>query len=248
MLDGTAREVLELLAEQPRSPTEVAEELGVSDQTASRHLRQLAADGYAEEERRGRNAHRPDPRRGYKQYRMREFAQVFAGYDGELFEHTSSLTDSSRAVFSVLRVPQERYHAPLLSYLFTPHADRLDLGVIGIVVYGSVARGTAQEDSDIDLLVVYDPEEFAGGYQDTADPVDPNELLVTTFGGANGFTGQEELPVYTEQWFSVSDFTGGLHAGSQFLRNVLDEGIVLYDPEGVIRDARQERAGESVPQ
>ena len=35
MLEGTEREVLELLLERPRSPTEVADELEVSVQTAS---------------------------------------------------------------------------------------------------------------------------------------------------------------------------------------------------------------------
>ncbi|PSQ04210.1 hypothetical protein BRC97_11780 [Halobacteriales archaeon QS_6_71_20] len=61
MIDGTEREVLDLLFDRPRSPTEIAEELGVSVQTASRTLRSLADDGYAAETR-GGSGH------GYKRY------------------------------------------------------------------------------------------------------------------------------------------------------------------------------------
>lgn len=228
MLDGTGRDVLELLLERPRSPTEVAEELGVSVQTASRHLRGLVEQGFAEETRRTEG-------RGYKRYEAREFARVFAAFDGELFEKTLSLSPTERAVLSTLRVPQPEFRPALLTYLFSADPDRIDLDVQAIAVYGSVARGEAQQDSDIDIFVVYD------------DRRDPGEYLVgTTFSTSGPTVAPENKRVISETWYTVSEFRDALAAGSQFLRNVLDEGIVLYDPEEVIRDARQERTGERV--
>lgn len=233
MLEGTEREVLELLLERPRSPTEVADELGVSVQTASRNLKRLVEREFAERTREGGE-------RGYKQYQVQEFARMFAGYDGELLDQTFSLSTEKRTVLSVWQVPQPEFHPILLSYLFTT-VRRLvpsgDMDIAATIVYGSVARGEAKTDSDIDILVVYDY------LKDTDTALNRPSL----HGGGWLDFGDHER-VVSEQWFSREDFHGSLDAGSQFLRNVLDEGIVLYDPEGVIRDAKRERAGERVPQ
>lgn len=233
MLEGTEREVLELLLERPRSPTEVAEELGVSVQTASRNLKQLVEREFAERTREGEG-------RGYKRYRTREFAQVFAGYDGELFEQTVELTETHRAMLSILKVPQSVFHPVLLSYLFSA-MNRQGFGVTAVVVYGSVARGQAEAGSDIDILTIYASE-------DASSVVEPGKVVDTTTVWDGGFIAPDANRVVSETWYSVGELCDALDAGSQFLGNVLDEGIVLYDPEGVIRDARRERAGERVPQ
>jgi DNA-binding transcriptional ArsR family regulator len=238
MLEGTEREVLELLLERPRSPTEVADELEVSVQTASRNLKRLVEQEFAERTRDGGG-------RGYKRYRAREFAQVFAGYDGGLFEKTLSLSAEKRAVLSVWQVPQPEFHSVLLSYLLNTDIDRMDLEPVGFVVYGSVARGDAQLDSDIDLLIIHDPSR--ADLREAGD-MDMNEFLTTSYSMSAGPVDSETVRVISEEWFTVSEFHDALDAGSQFLRNVLNEGIVLYDPEGVIWDAKRERAGERVPQ
>lgn len=236
MLEGTAREVLELVVEQPRSPTEVAEVLDVSVQTASRNLRSLVEQGFAEETREGGG-------RGYKRFRAREFAHVFAGFDGELVDHSIDVSTTHRALLSVLKVPQEELHSVLLSYLFAPDPDRDDIGITGIVLYGSGARGEADAGSDIDLLVIRDPERGEEQYRQLDDP---GEILEKAYIGEHGLVDTGATRVISEQWYTVSDFRESLEAGSQFLRTVLKEGIVLYDPEGVIRDARQGRADERV--
>lgn len=181
--------------------------------------------------------------RGYKRYRAKEFAQVFAGFDGELFEQTLELTETHRAVLSVFKVPQSEFHPVLLSWLFAENDVELSVHAKAIVLYGSVARGQATAESDIDVFVVYDPEfeESEGTHR-----VEVDRSRSGSWWGGPLTSGTER--VVSEEWFTVSEFRDGLDAGSQFLRNVLEEGIVLYDPEGVIRDARQERAGERVSQ
>jgi predicted nucleotidyltransferase/DNA-binding transcriptional ArsR family regulator len=229
MLEGTEREVLKLLLERPHSPTEVADELDVSVQTASRNLKQLVEREFAERTRDGEG-------RGYKRYRVKEFAQVFAGYGGELLDRTLPLTVDKQTVLSVWKVPQPEFHPILLAYIFVPLRTEGETEVSGIIVYGSVARGEASADSDIDLLIVCE------------DKVDTNEIHGKTGEATGGRPPFSNTRVVSEEWFTLSEFHDGLDAGSQFLRNVLDEGIVLYDPEGVIWDAKRERAGERVPQ
>lgn len=230
MPTGTEREVLELLLERPRSPTQVAEELDVSVQTASRNLKKLVDEGLAERQRGDSGGGR-----GYKRYRAREFARLLAGYDGELFEATLDLSAGKRAVLSVWKVPQEEFHPVLLSYLFAGDGARTELDVVGIVVYGSVARGDARPDSDVDILLVYDDGSRAEEYVDT------------TFGTDGSLVDPNAKRVISETWFTRREFEGAAGADSQFLRNALGDGIVLYDPEGVIRDARRRAASEGVP-
>lgn len=52
----------------------------------------------------------------------------------------------------VTTIPQSEYHAPVRAIL-TALETRID-GAIGVVLFGSVARGTADRTSDIDLFVV----------------------------------------------------------------------------------------------
>jgi predicted nucleotidyltransferase len=210
----------------------------VSVQTASRNLRSLVERGFAEETRGGGEG------RGYKRFRAREFAHVFAGFDGELVGRAVDVSTTHRALLSVLKVPQEELHSVLLSYLFSPDTDRDDIGITGVVLYGSAARGEADEESDIDLLIVRDPERGEDHYRRMDDP---GEVLDTAYIGEHGLVDTGDTRVISEQWYTVTEFREALDAGSQFLRTVLDEGIVLYDPEGVVRDARQGRASERVP-
>jgi DNA-binding transcriptional ArsR family regulator len=226
MLEGTEREVLELLLERPHSPTEVADELGVSVQTASRNMKQLVEREFAERTRDGEG-------RGYKRYRAREFAQMFAGYDGELFEKTLPISNEKRAVLSIWQVPQPKFHPILLSYLFVPD-DEFAAMTRAVVVYGSVARGEAMDDSDIDILIVRD-----SSLEDEIHTETVNWEVSRI---------QSSSRVLSETFYPIDEFYDALDAGSQFLRNVLNEGITLYDPEGVIRDAKRKRAGERVPQ
>lgn len=226
-------EVLELLLAGPRSPTKVAEELGVSVQTASRNLKSLVDRGFAE---RTRDRNDGGEGRGYKRFRACEFARVFAGFDGGLFDETLELTPAKRAVLSVWQVPQPEFHPVLLSYLFSePLPEREGFEVTAIAVYGSVARGTATPGSDVDLLLL------------TGDGVDTDEIPGKARPWTGGQVAEDAERLVVETWLTVGEFRDGLDAGSRFLGSVLDEGIVLYDPEGVVRNARQERASESVP-
>jgi len=135
-------------------------------------------------------------------------------------------------------VPQPEFHPVLLSYLLREQfADMEPVDRMAIVVYGSVARGQATDDSEGDLLVVYPDSAFDDGA--------PNRTFTE---GGSGRIGLDESRVISEAGFTESKFRDSLEAGSQFLCTVLEEGIVLYDPEGVIRDAREGRPGERVPQ
>lgn len=92
-----------------------------------------------------------------------------------------------------------------------------------LVLYGSVARGEAAKDSDIDVLIV------------TADK--GLEKQVSSINDDLNFEKDYKVflaPVY----LSIDEFYRLVRLGSPFLSNVLEEGKILYDDgtyEGVRR-------------
>lgn len=215
MLTGTRREVFESLVGADRSATELAKRLDRSVQTVYDHLESLRETGFIKRVGKRHGKTRPETL-----YTASEFGHVFAAFDGELMEQNVALTRAHKTVLSVLRVPQPEFHPLLLSYVFTSPNDWQ--GVKAVAVYGSVARGDADENSDIDVFHVV---EDGGEVLDAAK----RSLLVET---QLQFAPRRLL---SPAWFTEHELEEGRAAGSQFLRNVFDEAIPLYDPDGVFR-------------
>jgi predicted nucleotidyltransferase len=100
--------------------------------------------------------------------------------------------------------------------------ERLGQALHAVVLYGSVARGEARGDSDVDLLVVTDPPPVLNLIDEVAYDID-FAAQFTTF-----LTPIELSPGQMRDW---------LKRGDPFLERVLEEGKVLYD-DGVIKDIR----------
>lgn len=56
----------------------------------------------------------------------------------------------------ILEIPQEEFRAPIKAFLDNVKADQENL--VGVLVFGSVARGEADRASDIDIQVIVDDE------------------------------------------------------------------------------------------
>jgi predicted nucleotidyltransferase len=107
---------------------------------------------------------------------------------------------------------QRRYQnvvAEFLRRLLEKYRDRIER----IILFGSVARGTAEEDSDIDILVVGD--------------ITLDELVNISY------------PLLLEHGELISaknmdkdHFNFLVQNGYSFIRNVLEEGIILYERMG----------------
>jgi len=99
--------------------------------------------------------------------------------------------------------------------------------VDSIVLYGSVARGEAREDSDIDVLVISpDPEAIRNQISDVR-------------GDFNHETGYEFLISLAQ--YSRDRLTKTRERGSPFIEEVLHDGIILYD-NGIFSRLREKAA------
>ncbi|ADQ66922.1 nucleotidyltransferase [Halogeometricum borinquense] len=113
-----------------------------------------------------------------------------------------------------LRIPQAEFHRPVRKAV-DELVERLDT-VIGIVLYGSVARGDADRRSDIDLWVLVEDDRMAN--QRTANRV-RQDLEDQEFD-----TGRYAYEIDIESLPAVPNYTDEL-------QDVLSDGLVVYDSE-----------------
>jgi predicted nucleotidyltransferase len=116
----------------------------------------------------------------------------------------------------VFAIPQQEFRAPIQAFLDTLKSRSDDSAeideLVGVVCFGSVARGTADRSSDIDLLVIVDGDATYGRRigSETA-----RDLGDETFDG-----DRYELEVLVETPESAISH-------GQKLQEIFDEGIVL---------------------
>lgn len=101
--------------------------------------------------------------------------------------------------------------------------DALGDRFYSMVVYGSVARGDATEDSDIDVLVLGKDGRAREKVLDVAHKVDfenDYETFIT--------------PIY----LTMEEFEHRIKVGSPFIFTILKEGVVLHD-DGTFKRIRE---------
>lgn len=212
------REVLEKLCERDWTPTELGEELGKSTAAVYNHLDDLY-DGGLLEKRDVTAKTRPK-----SEYSIGAgFVQYVAVLPGLLAENGVTLTPSKEAMFRIWSLPQEEFHPFVEEYWWRLRTSAgvdpaNDLVAVGI--YGSVARGHAEQGSDLDVLVVVEDD----GVADRIDDV--TSALKLDVGGRTTIAMTE---VYTRE-----EFRNSVAHGSDFLETSLDEVHPVYDPDGVL--------------
>lgn len=113
-----------------------------------------------------------------------------------------------------LQIPQSEFHAPVETAV-DELVDGLE-GIVGIVLYGSVARGDTDRRSDVDLWVLVEEDRMAN--QRTANRIrqDLEELEFDT--------GRYAYEIDVEALPAVPDY-------ETELREILSDGLVLHETE-----------------
>lgn len=120
----------------------------------------------------------------------------------------------SRPDDPILQIPQAEFHTPVRTAV-EQLVEQLDT-VLGVVLYGSVARGTADRRSDIDLWVLVEEDRMTN--QRTANTI-RQDLEDQEFD-----TGRYAYEIDVETLPAVPNYTTDL-------QEILSDGIVLYDTE-----------------
>lgn len=124
----------------------------------------------------------------------------------------------------ILAIDQPEYHAPVRAFLegvreTVDDTDAIDR-LVGVVVFGSVARGEADRQSDVDVFVVVDGDRTVARRR-VADVA--SDLRSRRFDG-----DRYEFEQYVE---SIDSAT----RASDKLRELFDDGITIYENDGLQR-------------
>jgi len=113
-----------------------------------------------------------------------------------------------------LQIPQAEFHTPVRTAV-DELVEQLD-DIVGIVLYGSVARGDADRRSDIDLWVLVEEDRMAN--QRTANRIrqdlEDHEFDTRRYAYEIDVESLPAVPNYTDE-----------------LRNILSDGLVVHDTE-----------------
>lgn len=222
------REVLERLARQDWSPTDLATVLDKSPETVYNHLNDLWERGALSKQQ------VPGKTRPKTEYSIGDgFVQYVAALPGQFEERVFELDDRKGPVIRIWNVPQPEFHPYLEDVWWGLRLDDgidLETDVTAMGVYGSVARGTAEEGSDVDLLVVAEDE--------GAESILTERLgsrIVETEAGRKLVAAQ----VYTEQ-----DYRDSSVQGSDFLGSIQNELHAIYDPKRLFTNPEKTQSSE----
>lgn len=216
---STAKEeVLRKLTERDWTPTDLARELDKSRSSVYNHLDELHEQGVLTK-RKVEAKTRPKT-----QYSIGNgFIRYIAVLPGQFNERALGINRHKEAIVRIWNIPQEEFHSYVEDFWWTiKHTADVDFeeNVAAIAIYGSVARGDADEGSDIDVLLIAEDEAAEHALKETFGSI----RLTTEEGSKIGIA-----EVYTEKGYRNS-----MAHGSSFLENIRDELHVLYDPEKLL--------------
>lgn len=217
MLSETEWKTVELLAKKDSSPTEVARILGTSIQNANFILKKLGQKKLVVKTLKSGKT------RPFTQYSIGKgfiyFAQALPGKAEKKFVEIDDLLQVHLNIWSI---PQKEFHYYLEDFWWG--IKRYWNKIKCVVVFGSVARGEARKDSDIDIMILTQSKEKIMG-----------KKLGAFMAGA-----KENNKIVTCQVFTLQEVQAKIQYGDKLIKEILREGIVIHDPQNYFSNLKNE--------
>ena len=147
-LTKTRWRILKLLAENNKTQTELADSLNISMPSVYSQLKYLEEHKlvYREKERKGKT-------RPFTEYSLgRGFVYFIEAVPNEAKKVYLEVDENIKRHLRIWSVPQKEFHYPIEKFWWD--AENYIDDIEFIAVYGSIAKGNAREDSDIDVLII----------------------------------------------------------------------------------------------
>lgn len=211
LLTDRKMEILRELEEKETTPTELAESMNLTVSSITKHLNDLEELGLVV-----KSGKKKGKTRSFWKYKLKDFVYFISSLDGRVEKKSLVIDRNKRIHFRIWTVPQPEFHSDLNKFWCEVQEDLENIE--GIMVHGSVARGDARKDSDIDILMISDEKSLEDKF---GAKVLGKKIFMTT--------------VFTKEEFKKS-----FRKGSNFAQNVVDEGIIIYDPTNFLREMKNE--------
>jgi len=227
-LAGTRWRIIKELSKGDMTPTKLTHKLRISLPSVHAHLKQLEREKLVQRVKDSKGKTRP-----YTTYGLGEgFLYFIEAFPGEARKRILRADEDVRVQLRIWSIPQEEYHYYVESFWWELQKHLADIE--SVVVYGSVARGDARKGSDIDILLL----------------VNKGEKKYGDKFGARIVGTREKSKIVMCQVFEADDFGKSLQLGSQFVAEVVKDGIVIYDPKKCfsrLSDGDTARASKNLP-
>lgn len=214
------REILDRLVEEDWTPTELASAVDKSVSTVYNHLDELAARGILTERE------VPAKTRPRTEYSLGDgFIQYVGALPGGTIERTLSLETHKAVIVRIWELPQlsfQDYAERFWWMLRTHETVDIETDVAAVALYGSVAEGTANEDANLDVLVLTEREEHVEGLKRALGSV----RVAIPDGTKRAVCEVVTTAEFLEARSATTGFLGVVH---QSLHR-------LYDPEGILQE------------
>ncbi len=207
LLNERKIELLKELEHAERTPTELSERMNLTISSVNKHLKDLEKIGLVT-----KTGKKEGKTRSYWKYQLKEFIYFIASLDGEIQKKEIELNENQKTHLRIWSIPQPQFHKPL-EKLWCKVQEDLEK-IKAIAIYGSVAKGNAREDSDIDLLII----------------TEQNQDELEDKYGAKVIGGK----MFMAKTFSENNFKENLEKESKFSQNTLKESKILYDPQDLL--------------
>lgn len=209
----TRLRILKILAEGASTPSEISKKLGKSLPTITRHLACLESSGFA-----ARAGEKKGTTRPYTKYALRESIVLIKAVEGDVGISSLPLTEDAKVQLRIWSIPQQRFHYYVGRFFW--QIQDLIPKIEAIAVYGSVARGDAREDSDVDVLIL--------AREDIEEIKRQCEAMILK-------KPREKAKMVMAQVFKPEEFERALKSGSDFAKEIVESMMPLYDPKKLLK-------------
>ncbi len=215
-LSETQWKIITELSIKDKTPSELATQLNLSLPSIHTQLKQLEQQQFIYKEERRLGKTRP-----FTVYSLREgFLSITEAIPGEVRKVHLNANEEIKLHLRIWSIPQKKYHHFIESYWWKLEKYVENIEAMGI--YGSVARGNAKDDSDIDILLLITDKRKVKKYSEEVGVKDV------------GVAGSSELVV--AQLFDTDSFTKSLKNGSKYASEVAKDLIIIYDPHHKLKE------------
>jgi|YelNatPaOPRAMG01_1025707.scaffolds.fasta_scaffold36037_4 predicted nucleotidyltransferase len=122
------------------------------------------------------------------------------------------------------------FYRELLEVYLSILRDELGDSLVSVVLYGSVARGEASLESDIDLLIVVKNSEK--NYYEMLKPILKAQKILKMTEIFKRFQHNDSYPYFSYLIFSLKEAS----ANRNIYLDISEDGIILYDPTGFFKE------------
>lgn len=225
-LTETKWRIIKELIKGGKTPTQISRELNLSLPAIHRELANLTNSGFIKKLGKIKGKTRP-----FSEYSLNEFIYFIKAFDGEAEAKFLPLDKNLRLHLRMWSIPQQEFHSFIDAYwhaiIFSEEVD-YEKNIESIAIFGSVARGEARKGSDVDVLIV--TKNYAKALEE------PLSALIIKVKDQKG----EEEKVFVGKLYSKKDFVNSLRKGSKFLKEVIKDMAVLYDPNNFLMGFKNE--------